>query len=277
MEPITDFLRYFRFTDGIATSDIIGWILAALAGILAYKLIDNMQTDIERHNILAGIESDLSKLYDSKIALKVDKETKPVDHSLKNVEEKNQVYVRSVLHDDSPWTVILDSEKPKEIQYVIVKNQRYIQIRNDNEHNEWISTQVLHDLLLKVRRIEKMYKGGIIKRIDLNDLYRELLPLAASGRLKVLREYYGDYDAECIAYVVMQIIISCNKYKNEKAIEEFKKHCDMEEDDKIEEVFKSNRRVRSIRDYGLYDRYKKVYDSIEIKEDVNNKQANQDS
>ena len=274
MEHIENFLRYFRFTDGIATSDIIGWILAAFAGILAYKLIDHMQTDIERHSILAEIERDLSKLYDSKIALKIEGKIELTSHTLK-AKDKKQVMVRSVLHDDSPWTVIVDAEDSKEIQYVIDHNQRYIQIRNDENHNEWISTQALHDLLLKVRRIEKMYKGGIIKRIDLNDFYRELLPLATSGRLKVIKKYYGDYDAECIAYVVMQIIISCNKYKNEQALEYFKKSGDVEEDgkiiDDIEKVFKDNRRVRRIRDFGLFSRYKNIYDSIKIEE--SNKQC----
>ena len=49
LQPIADFIRYLRFTDGLSSSDIIGWILAALAGIIAYRLIDNMQMSIERH------------------------------------------------------------------------------------------------------------------------------------------------------------------------------------------------------------------------------------
>ncbi|MBQ9503632.1 MAG: hypothetical protein IJU93_01335 [Lachnospiraceae bacterium] len=64
-QPITDFLRYLRFTDGLSSSDVIGWILAAFAGIVAYRLIDNMQMSIERHNMLSIVEDAISSLYDS--------------------------------------------------------------------------------------------------------------------------------------------------------------------------------------------------------------------
>ncbi len=73
LQPIADFIRYLRFTDGLSCSDVIGWILAALAGIIAYRLIDNMQMSIERHNILSTIEDEVSSLYDLQIAFSVPK------------------------------------------------------------------------------------------------------------------------------------------------------------------------------------------------------------
>ena len=73
LQPIADFIRYLRFTDGLSSSDVIGWVLAALAGIIAYRLIDNMQMSIERHNMLSTIEDAVSSLYDSQIAFSVPK------------------------------------------------------------------------------------------------------------------------------------------------------------------------------------------------------------
>ncbi len=92
---ITDFIRYLRFTDGIASSDIISWLLAAIAGLIAYRLIDNMQTAIGRHTMLSEIEDSISAIFDSLTAFSVK------DGNKLNPENavKYKVMVRSVLHD----------------------------------------------------------------------------------------------------------------------------------------------------------------------------------
>ena len=95
LQPIADFIRYLRFTDGLSSSDVIGWILAALAGIIAYRLIDNMQMSIERHTMLSTIEDAVSSLYDSQIAFSVPKgQTLSEDNA-----DASRVMVRAVLLD----------------------------------------------------------------------------------------------------------------------------------------------------------------------------------
>lgn len=41
---IVQFIEYFKFTEGLSVSDIIGWSLTFLAGIIAFRLIDHLQT-----------------------------------------------------------------------------------------------------------------------------------------------------------------------------------------------------------------------------------------
>ncbi len=217
MKAISDFIRYLRIMDGIATSDIIGWVLAALAGFIAYKLIDNMQTSIERHNMLASVENSISAIFDSKNAFIIRHGEGPSPKE----PDKNRVMVRSVLHDKSPWQVIRSVETG-EIEYMIIDSQRYIHIRHNDETDDWISTQALHELLLKFRRIEKMYKSGIVKKIDLADLSREILPFGVSGRLEFFYAYYDEYDAECMAFLLMNDVICCNKYRNSPMVNYFR-------------------------------------------------------
>ena len=85
MHTFTGFIRYLRFTEGLSTSDLFGWLLAALAGIIAYKLIDNMQTSIERHNMLSAVEDKFSELYDSLIAFRVKKGEKLTEETQKSI------------------------------------------------------------------------------------------------------------------------------------------------------------------------------------------------
>ena len=129
-------------------------------------------------------------------------------------------------------------------------NQRYIQIRKHSsiagKQTEWMSTQALHEILLLCKRIEKMYKSHIIKRIDLVDMQREILPLGMSGRIEFFAAYFGYYDAECIAYLVMQTVVSCEQYHNTEAVLDFcnyyKNHMD------IHSYFEKSVRLRRIYD-----------------------------
>ncbi len=252
MDAIADFIRYLRFTDGIASSDLIGWILAAIAGIIAYRLIDHMQTDIERHSMLADMEDSISELFDKPIALSL-----PPHQSLtKDTAQNHEVLIRSVLHDFTPWQ-ILRNDKNDKIQSEIINNQRYIHIRDDEKYNEWISTQALHELFcVKIRRIEKMYKGHIVKKIDLSDLFREIVPLGMSGRVEFIAAYYDDYDTECLTYMIMQTIIACDKYHNEKIIKSFADYYNSHEE--MHRYFSSNRRNRGMEKLTLYKRFLKI-------------------
>ncbi len=252
LQPITDFIRYLRFTDGLSSSDVIGWILAALAGIIAYRLIDNMQMSIERHNMLSSVEDAVSSLYDSQIAFSVPKgQTLSEDNA-----DASRVMVRTVLQDFSEWKNIMTSENPKDRDIKIIRHQRYVHIRKDAKYDEWISTQALHEITLKMRRIEKMFKSGIVKRIDLSDMFREIIPLGMSGRLEFFRSYYGDYDAECLAYLVMQTVVSCNKYQNEDVVNDFAKYYRTHEE--IRPLFEKNRRIVRIRDDAAVRTFRKL-------------------
>ncbi|MCR5626791.1 MAG: hypothetical protein K6F99_05690 [Lachnospiraceae bacterium] len=251
MDGFSGFITYLRFTDGLSPSDIIGWILAALAGIIAYKLIDHLQTAIERHGMLSTVEDDITRIFNSVTALSFRKGDEwPDDENINN----NMVMIRSVLHDNTDWQVIRDENGAIECR--IVENQRYLHIRKDEKYNEWISTQALHEIGLKARRIEKMFKGGIIKRVDLADMFREIVPLATSGRIEFFRAYYGNYDAECLGYLVMQTIISCYKCKNMEIIEEFNAYYKAHPD--IHELFTNSRRIRMIRDRFAVMNFKKI-------------------
>lgn len=44
------------------------------------------------------------------------------------------------------------------------------------------------------RRIEKLYKDKIIKKVDLADMWREILPIGLSERLKFFSSYLSDKD-----------------------------------------------------------------------------------
>ncbi len=255
MQAITDFIRYLRFTDGLSPSDIIGWVLAALAGIIAYKLIDHMQTSIERHSMLSLIEDDITGIFNSVTALSFSKDDKWPEGEI--IKDKNKVMVRSVLHDNTPWQIIRDPNGSIECR--IVGNQRFLHIRNDEKYNEWISTQALHEIGLKARRIEKMFKSGIVKRVDLADMFREIVPLATSGRIEFFRAYYGDYDAECIGYLVLQTIVSCHKYKNHEIIQEFAKYYLAHPD--IHALFTEGRRIRRFRDMSAVNKFNNVMET----------------
>lgn len=113
--------------------------------------------------------------------------------------------------------------------------------------------------MIQCRRIEKMYKDGVIKRIDLADMFHELVPLGCSGRIQFLESYYGEYDAECIGYLVMQVIVSCNKYNNQKAVRSFVEYYKAHEE--IHKYFVKSGRNRRIRDAYARYQFKKIVGS----------------
>jgi len=256
--------EFMRITDGIAMADVIGWVLAALAGILAYKVIDTMNTSMSRHGMLREVEKSFSDLFNSPIARKVDLDTQiAFGGRHREIKIPKNVFVRSVLHDDTDWEILpIDRKAGEPIEFEIVDNQRYVHIRDTKTsrkyYDEWISTQALHELLTNCRRIEKMYKDGIIKRIDLADMYREILPLGKSGRLEFFNAYYNEYDAECIAYLVLQTVVSCNRYKNKDAVDNYFKYYTAHEEE-IGQLFSDkNRRKRRIRDEWAFRKFKKL-------------------
>ncbi len=252
MQTFTDFIRYLKFTDGLSSSDIIGWLLAALAGIIAYKLIDHMQTAIERHSMLSAAEDDITKIYNSVTAISMQDGDKLPENG--KICKKDKVMVRSVLHDYTDWNLIKNNAN--KIECRIIENQRYLHIRNGKGYNEWISTQALHEINLKVRRLEKMFKGGVLKRVDLADMFRELVPLGTNGRIEFYQAYYGDYDAECIGYLVMQTIVSCYKYKNTKIVDSFTKYYIKHPE--IHNLFIKSRRIRPLADLFAVYKFKKI-------------------
>lgn len=240
---------YLTVGKGLPISDIVGWILAALAGALAYRLIDNIQTSITRHEMLKSIEETFSGIYNSKIAFVHNKSTG----------EKYKVMVRTLLDDKENWMtnthngVVTNKIKLRD-------NQRYIQIRKQNGSGEmqieWMSTQALHEILLLCKRIEKMYKSRIIKRIDLVDMQREILPLGMSGRIEFFAAYFGAYDAQCIAYLVMQTVVSCEQYHNMTAVSDFKKY--YREHTQIHGYFEQSTRLRKIYDRRAVKKFRAV-------------------
>lgn len=243
---------------GIGINDILGWLLAAAGGYFIYRVIDNMQTSMERHVVLKDVENKFSDIYNSAIAKACNNE---------NNASLEQVMVRSVLHDDGAWNVVL-SDTPEggkkfgNVQ-VITDNQRYIQIRNGMGtgvdavyHNEWISTQALHEILLHCRRIEKMYKDNVIKRIDLADMFREIIPLGIGGRIEFFNAYYSKYDTDCMGYLVMQTVVSCEKYYNTDAVRKFVKYYNAHAE--IHEFFEKSKRIRMIGDCLLVKRFRRI-------------------
>lgn len=242
--------EFMRITDGIAMSDVLGWIFAAIGAVIVYKAIDHIQTSIERHTMLKEIEETCSALYNSVIAKSCPS---------KNKKKLQPVMVRSVLHDDSEWMVqTIDGKLTNKRR--IEDTQLYIQIRKgkgqNGFHNEWISSQALHEMMLLCRRIEKMYKDKIIKRIDLADLSKEIVPLGKSGRIQFLGAYYGKYDADCVGYLVLQTIVSCKKYNNEDSVRSFMEYYN--EHPEIHCFFEKSIRIRPVLDYFAVNKFKKI-------------------
>ncbi|MFW2491567.1 hypothetical protein ACN077_23855 [Clostridium chromiireducens] len=194
----------------ILASDIIGWILAFMGGCIVFKIADNIQTKMERHTVIKEIESSINTLFSTPIA-KSNKSSKENDQEIKNV------YIRTILHDNSPW----EEYKGNETKIEIDEYQRYVQIRSKDGYDEYISTQAIHESLILFRRIEKLYKYSILKPIDLADLWREILPFGTSGRPEFYRSYLGESDIRSITFVLFNTILACEKYKINNAIEYF--------------------------------------------------------
>ncbi len=198
----------------ILASDIIGWLLAFLGGILAFRVIDNMQTNIERHTVIKDVENTLNQLYSSKLA-KIYTNL-PAENKSDDKQEKSDVMIRTVLDDKAPWKMF---EGQDDVE--IVDGQRYIQIRNEEKYKEYLSTQAIHELEVLFRRIEKLYKNRILKPIDLADMWRELLPFAVSGRLDFYYSYLGESDVKSIIFVLFNTLLACKKYEIKNAVSYF--------------------------------------------------------
>lgn len=253
---IEQFIRYMEISQGMTEGDVLGWMLAAIGSYIVYKMIDHVQTSMARHGMLREVETYFSEIYNSVIA-------KSGKGKSQKTEKLQDVMVRSVLHDDTNWCVERDCDGNMINKKMVLEHQLYIQIRNpkgagqkEKRYDEWISTQALHEIMLHCRRIEKMYKDGIIKRIDLADLFREIVPLGISGRMEFFAAYYDRYDAECVGYLVMQTIVSCDKYHNDKMVNNFvayyRKHPD------IHKYFEESYRIRKVRDYFAVRKFKNI-------------------
>jgi len=212
----------------IAASDIIGWLLAFLGGFIAYRIVDNLQTSLERHSVISDIETKINELFSSDIARKKT-----------SSEELEAVMVRTVLHDETLW---LDYDKDK-TQTVILNTQRYVNIRNDEKFTEYISTQALHESLILFRRLEKLHKARIIKDIDLADLWREILPFSLSNRIGFLKTYYSERDVESLLYIMMHTYLACEKYKMDNATDYFKSKYKIEQVN-LMKLLENNKRFR---------------------------------
>ena len=195
----------------ILASDIIGWILAFLGGVLVFQVIDNMQTNIERHAVIKDVENTINQIFSSQLA-----RSNQVKEEREKKDEPSSVMVRTVLHDCTPW-----KEYNKDQDMLIVEGQRYICIRNDEKYQEYISTQTIHELLIAFRRIEKLYKDGILKPIDLADMWREILPFGVSGRVEFYYKYLGESDVKSIIFVLFNTLLACKKYEVNNAVEYF--------------------------------------------------------
>ncbi|MDF2545774.1 MAG: hypothetical protein K0R93_672 [Anaerosolibacter sp.] len=210
----------------ILTSDIIGWGIGVAGAVFGYLAIHNMQLTIERHNIINDVEQQINELFSKEIA-----------KSNRGIKEGKleQVTVRTVLHDKSKW--VHDGK----IEALIENGQRYIQIRTETESDpyvEYISTQALHESMIWFRRVHKLYCDGILKPIDLADMWREILPFGASGRLEFYSSYFDKSDIRSIIFVVMNTAISCKTLKRNSAMEYFKEH--YYKNPGIEEYYREN-------------------------------------
>ncbi len=220
----------FEIVRQILASDIIGWVLAFLGGFLVFKVVDNMQTAIERHNVIKDVENSINALFSQPIA----KSNKC--NLAGNNQEINNVTVRTVLHDNSPWEEYIKDET----EIVIEDNQRFVQIRKLEGYREYISTQAIHESLILFRRIEKLYKDSILKPIDLADIWREILPFATSGRLRFYKSYLGENDIKSLVFVLFNTVLACEKYKIDNAVEYFAK--DFLKNEELREYYTENSR-----------------------------------
>jgi len=220
----------FQIVREILASDIIGWVLAFIGGFLVFKVVDNMQTAIERHNVIQDVENSINSLFSQPIA----KSNKC--NTIDNNQEIMDVTVRTVLHDNTPWEEYIKDET----EIVIENNQRIVRIRGKDGYKEYISTQAIHELLILFRRIEKLYKDSILKPIDLADMWREILPFGTSGRLTFYKSYLGKNDIKSIIFVLFNTVLACEKYKIDNAVKYFS--IDFLNNNSMQEFYKENSR-----------------------------------
>lgn len=223
-----------NFVREISASDILNWSLAFVSGVIIFKIVDNMQTNINRHAIIKEIEITINSLFSSPLA----KSNYKID--LKDDSKLAEVNVRTVLHSFTPWEYF-DRSIEGEDKTMIEDTQRYIRIRSEDDCTEYISTQALHEILIVFRRIEKLFKDSILKKIDLADMWREILPFADSGRLLFLSSYFCKEDIEPISFVVFNTVLACEKYEMENALEGFRKLYVKEKKSFDEKIKKQNK------------------------------------
>jgi len=162
-------------------------------------------------------------------------------NDVENKKDRNlvDVSVRTILNDDPSWERYSKEEKDKR---KIKNDKRYIRIRKNNEYEEYISTQALHESLIIFRIIEKLYKDNILESIDLADWWRELLPFATGNRLEFYVSYFSEEDIRAIVFVIFNTVLACHKYRVYGAIKYFKEYYNSNAD--IHKYFQGNERYR---------------------------------
>ncbi len=241
MEEFQKILSEIQITKVIGTNDFMNWILGAIGGILVFKAVDNMQTNMERHNMIKDIEVSINNLFSEKLAKCIDSK---VDSKV-----DNNVTFRTVLHDQSAWDKYIKNETCVKIE----DSQRYVCIRYNFSSQEYVATQALHETLILFRRIEKLYKSSILKPLDLSDLWREILPFGTSGRLEFFKSYFSEDDIMSLCYVILNTVVACKKYKLDNAVTYFMEN-------KSEEsinLYTNNKRLRK-RDFISKMRFEKI-------------------
>ena len=155
------FMFNIEFIKQIFLSDVIGWVLAFIAGMIIYKLIHNMQLKIERHSVVKEIEDTFNRVFALEKAKRFYKycKSKNGESSKKNNgnNKEENINIRTTL-DDIRWKKF-DSTRGDSIR---IEGQRYILIKENvvseghdeyKYYNEYIGTQPLHEILILFRRI----------------------------------------------------------------------------------------------------------------------------
>ena len=211
MTLVNKIIESLSYTPNVGANDIIGWCLAFLGGFIVFKIIDDFQTRISRHGMISEIEYLINNMFSSDLAI-----NEPVNG------EKSYVFLRTILDDETKWSAF-DKEKDKPI---IHDKQRFarVRIQNDGKSTDYISTKAIHELMILFRRVEKLYKDGIVKKIDLVDIWREILPFGVSGRPEFLSTYLLPSDIQSMRFVITMTLCSCKKYGNNDALSYFLKN-----------------------------------------------------
>lgn len=245
----------FQIVKGLPVSDILGWIIAAFGTFVVYKFFDNISVRMQRHAIVNEVEMKINTLFSAEFAFAINKDKKD-NHNEDDYYKKLQV--RTVLDDSCNWEFpVKTEEEERKASIVVYNNQRYVQIRKDTNENadqQYVSTQAIHEILIIFRRIEKLYKDRIMLKVDLCDLWREILPFATSNRIAFFYNYLNDYDTSSMIYVIMQTVIACDKYKNIDAI----KYIQNNTKEEIDWINKVDSRLRFTKDTILKTRFRNI-------------------
>ncbi|MCK8060424.1 MULTISPECIES: hypothetical protein [unclassified Fusibacter] len=186
----------------ISIGDIINWIYAAIGAFVAYIVLHRMQNNRERHSMVKEIEDTINDLL-------MREEAK--SSNLNNDFKCQTVMYRTILHDESAW----DMFKKENIS--IDGNQRFVRIRNTDQHIELVGTTLLHETLIIFRRMQKLYVDKIIKDEDLKDLWREIIPFMRAGKIEFFISYFGEDDVKPIISICLHCIYASLKSHHESA------------------------------------------------------------